>query len=1033
MVSGEATGSKVTAALLSRSRAWGQVMRLFLVVASLLSFAFLTAARGEERIALVVANSSVAGAPELTTVRGSAGLIAETLTRGGFKVTVVNEAGGSAFVAALQNFVAELRGNPTSIALFYYAGYAAQADGLNYLLPVDATPASPADLSGQAIPLDVVLLSAGIAQASVVVLDAAHGVPHGAEPGLAPVDAPAGVVVAFSSQPGTTALDGNGATSAFAEAFAAALGEPYLDIDMVMRRTGERVAATTAGRQMPWTASNLSGESLVLNGVDRVPARPLMPSSPEPQEDFAEAPSGGGGTGGGGGGWGGGYSDPFPMDSMDNYFVSPDELSGSGYDAEAFAAERQRYEEEAARRYAEEQARFEALKAQEAAKAAQGSQGEHASGGESPVIGDYGIEPSPPGGQYSPDPVAPGAEPPMASGGGIPGVLYGPSLTDAVPGGGVPQPIIYPPPAAEPLPPDGAAPAMENLGGMYEGEPPAAEPADTMLVRYPMLEAPDGVVAAEVFSVSVALTEDKLTPEATARAAPTTSLTAEGAFKFSLPAQAEQWPIDIDLLAPGFDLAEDGEWGRRVTLYKDTDSDIIRFKLKARAISEASKPRQLMVRFYHSGRFLGSASRAVTVLREVMPTASGAPLGIMSAAPEMLKSSMQIGDEIEVPDLDVTIHYDDPDLLGKGRIYLHSPHIAGPVTAEFTTPAGMTEWLNSEYLRLVQLGLRLRGGEPAPEVAWARGATSLAEPTAGDAPAQIKFVTKVAEGFGDDLYRNYVPQPFKDLFWSLRQRGLVRSIQITSNSPVLPWELVRPRVAEGAISDGFLGINYRLARWAPRSTVSQVDQPLNRMSFTGVAAVAPAYENNLELPFQRIELEALSKLAGFRMVGGDFSAFQKLVGEVSTGFIHFSGHGVVNNPGTGAPVFAIRLADQSLDPTTWRALTFAPREKGNPFYFFNACDTGRAASLGGFVQGWGPAILASGASGFIGGMWPLADRTAASFSTEFYGGVAGHLAEGPVYLAEVLQQVRKRFYETGDPTYLAYTFYGNANLQVVAQ
>jgi len=29
--------------------------------------------------------------------------------------------------------------------------------------------------------------------------------------------------------------------------------------------------------------------------------------------------------------------------------------------------------------------------------------------------------------------------------------------------------------------------------------------------------------------------------------------------------------------------------------------------------------------------------------------------------------------------------------------------------------------------------------------------------------------------------------------------------------------------------------------------------------------------------------------------------------------------------------------------------------------------------------------------------------------------------------------VRKRFYETGDPTYLAYTFYGNANLQVVTQ
>ncbi|PZV33943.1 hypothetical protein [Mesorhizobium kowhaii] len=72
-------------------------------------------------------------------------------------------------------------------------------------------------------------------------------------------------------------------------------------------------------------------------------------------------------------------------------------------------------------------------------------------------------------------------------------------------------------------------------------------------------------------------------------------------------------------------------------------------------------------------------------------------------------------------------------------------------------------------------------------------------------------------------------------------------------------------------------------------------------------------------------------------------------------------------------------------------------------------------------------------SGFIGGMWPLTDRAAAAFSSDFYGGISARLKDGPVYLAEMLQVVRKRFYETGDPTYLAYRFYGNANLQVVAQ
>jgi hypothetical protein len=389
-----------------------------------------------------------------------------------------------------------------------------------------------------------------------------------------------------------------------------------------------------------------------------------------------------------------------------------------------------------------------------------------------------------------------------------------------------------------------------------------------------------------------------------------------------------------------------------------------------------------------------------------------------NTATQPLATSIRIGDQSEdVPDLDVTTHYSDPDKLGDGLIIIHSPHIGAPISAEFTTPEGMSAWLDSQYLRLVTLGLQVRG----------------AKPLQGQAPAASKeFVTRVAEGFGSDLYRNYVPGAFKDVFWSLKGQDLLHSIQITSNSPVLPWELVRPLAPDGT-PDEFLGIRYRLARWAPRSVGGQIDRPLDRLAFTGVATVAPAYDNNLELPFQKVEVDALSKLAGFRLISGDFVSFEKMIGEVSTGFIHFSGHGEVNDPGTGSPVFAIQLLDQALDPITWGALTFAPHDKGNPFFFFNACDTGRARSLGGFVQGWGPAVLASGASGFIGGMWPLTDQTAANFSTDFYGGIADHLKTGPVYLAEVLQNVRQRFYETGDPTYLAYTFYGNANLQIVSQ
>ena len=161
----------------------------------------------------------------------------------------------------------------------------------------------------------------------------------------------------------------------------------------------------------------------------------------------------------------------------------------------------------------------------------------------------------------------------------------------------------------------------------------------------------------------------------------------------------------------------------------------------------------------------------------------------------------------DVPDLDVTILYDDPNGLGEAQIIIHSPHLAGPVTDGFSTPPEMAAWLDSEYRRLLKLALQVRGAVPLQ--------SSAAAPDTG---TSRRFAMLAAEGFGDTLYRDYVPNAFKEVFWALKERGVLRSIQITSNSPVMPWELVRPRSRDGATGDDFLGIGYRLARWAPRTS-----------------------------------------------------------------------------------------------------------------------------------------------------------------------------------------------------------------------
>ena len=1019
-----------------------------------------TVAQAGDRIALVIANPQIAKAAPIGADAANVEGLAGWLRSYGYEVTELHAATRSDMLTAMDAFRARLMDGTASLGLFYYVGYAVQSRDENYLLPADfgngGDMRPPSGIPFKGVAVREFLAGLQGSKGMAVALFNWRTLPreHWSEP-----------FAAFASQEGLATLampagapiDGD-AGNAFVSALVGSLMMQGVTVASMFDDVSRSVAAMDPGRVVAAVGPPSGIPGLAIGGDGGL--APSMSEDSGDASDLGSSDAGGGDNDFGstdlGSEGSGPPTEPEPGSGGGNF--NPDCLSGNCPDTAA------------------------------------GNGGGGTLG--SPSIGEPAPEPAPPTDDYATSPAPstddyaasplpstgdyttseePTPPPPADDGSTIVGAPADDYATAPAPKP-APVPVTPTSPPTEEIVPGGGDGYLD-LDGMSDDDawataassnssaalqlylsyfpsgkhaqeayyalsqmdpnfvPPAgAGTANVEVVRHPTMDAPEETAAGETFTVSIALTEEQLTPDVVVKPGDGTTVTPEGALALQLP-QGEEWPIDIDLLAAGFDLTDGGAWSRQVTLYRSGDSDFARFEIKARPIRDASKERQLIARLYFKGKFLGSVSRPITVLHEgtapggteasAAPAAMSAPAGLMMASADAgtsLTSDIKLDDRTadDAPDLEVTVNYADPDNLGEGTIYIHSPHIGPPVVAEFTTPPGMTDWLNSEYARLVDLGLKVRGAQPLN-----------AEP-AMDAQSQKRFTLRVADGFGRDLYRNYVPDAFKQVFWSLKKEGKLRSIQITSNSPVLPWELVVPESADGQVG-GFLGIDYRMARWAPRASAGQVDRPLNQMAFTGVAAVAPAYDHNAELPFQKVEVDALSKLTGFRLVDGDFSSFEKLVGEVSTGFIHFSGHGEVNDPGSGSPVFAIRLLDQELDPTTWRALSFAPRDKGNPFFFFNACDSGQARSLGGFVQGWGPAVLASGASGFIGGMWPLTDRTAAVFSTSFYGDISGQLKSGPVYVAEVLQQVRSQFYETGDPTYLAYTFYGNANLQVVSQ
>ena len=236
-------------------------------VASVLLLALAGAAvpsLAEKRIALVIGNGKYIRDPLPNPPRDAA-LIARTLEGVDFDVIRVLDADRKAMQTALVEFGRKLAA-ADSVGLFYYAGHGVQVNGENYLLPVDVDIRTEAEVLLQGVNLNEILLTLRPqnSRLAVAVLDACRnnpfvGLTRGLRRGLAPVTAPSGTLIAFSTAPGEVALDGDGDNSPYTAALARSIPTPGLTIEEVFKRTRQQVMQATGRTQVPWEHSSLVG------------------------------------------------------------------------------------------------------------------------------------------------------------------------------------------------------------------------------------------------------------------------------------------------------------------------------------------------------------------------------------------------------------------------------------------------------------------------------------------------------------------------------------------------------------------------------------------------------------------------------------------------------------------------------------------------------------------------------------------------------------------------------------------------------
>ena len=223
-----------------------------------------SAAQAEKRIALVIGNAGYqAGA--LNTPANDAGLIAQTLQAAGFDVAGARDLDQDSLRHAFRDFVEKATSSgPDTVAFIYVSGYGVQLEGENYFIPIDAKIPRDADVPSEALRISDYSrpLAALKLKASVVVLDTARANPfaQSGQPlagGLALVEPDPGVLVAFSSAPGTVAPEGQGPYGPYAQALAEMIREGGLPLNGVFDRTRLRVNDLTSGAEVPWYASNV--------------------------------------------------------------------------------------------------------------------------------------------------------------------------------------------------------------------------------------------------------------------------------------------------------------------------------------------------------------------------------------------------------------------------------------------------------------------------------------------------------------------------------------------------------------------------------------------------------------------------------------------------------------------------------------------------------------------------------------------------------------------------------------------------------
>jgi len=282
-------------------------IRVYLSIALALLAVQQKPAIAEPRRALVIGNGAYSFAP-LSNPVNDVRRMERALTSVGFEVARLENATKPQIEAGLRDLSERL--TPDAVSLFYYAGHGVQVGGHSYLIPTKARIDSAEAVRIEAIDLNEVVeqVTRGHGRVNIIILDACRNSPfdqpemtladgearridverknvrfRGISGGLAPIEAPAGILIAYATAPGKTASDGTGRNGLYTSELIREISTPGISIEQVFKETRRSVIDKSQGAQTPWESSSLIGDFTFQTGSAApagLPAGPTTTTTP---------------------------------------------------------------------------------------------------------------------------------------------------------------------------------------------------------------------------------------------------------------------------------------------------------------------------------------------------------------------------------------------------------------------------------------------------------------------------------------------------------------------------------------------------------------------------------------------------------------------------------------------------------------------------------------------------------------------------------------------------------------------------------